>query len=447
MRKNSGYRLGCAAIALVLGAAACSESVVDLGSNESALGGESGAICQESAVATGNFFVASPSGMEMLRGCEAVRGDLVIDVTAGDLSPLQDLEVVEGRLSISGRGYEEVSRSIEGLVLLGAPSMPARPAGDTSWWRASLAGLDSLQRVGGLTLSNVAASDLHDLSSLRQIDSSLEIDNTTLVDLTGLEAAEVAALLLTVNRELVTLNGLTLGKQGVADWITIAASDKLANIDALSRVVRVEQGLTLALTGLENLDALIGLQYADLAIRDNPRLDDITGLRDLRGAGTILIADNPELRRVPPFTTLESLEQLYVSRNATLEELVMTLPNFQPAVAFGGVGRTRADEHELPVEMIQVDGNSRLEHFALSGSLPTIANLLVLDNDSLQDVRLDTVENMLLLSIRGNDGLETVSASSLKTIAELELKDNPLLSLEPFAEIQTFVSDTSGNAP
>jgi hypothetical protein len=96
--------------------------------------------------------------------------------------------------------------------------------------------------------------------------------------------------------------------------------------------------------------------------------------------------------------------------------------------------RSRASRPDL----IQVTGNSALEHLVIPITWLAASYVEIVANDRLSSVDLSALHAVDGLDISANPLLESVAFGALETVDDLRVIDNPLLALEPFDSIQTF---------
>jgi hypothetical protein len=114
-----------------------------------------------------------------------------------------------------------------------------------------------------------------------------------------------------------------------------------------------------------------------------------------------------------------------------------------PELTNSGLGRrTSADMWRL----LQVDGNPGLRRLVVPRRALSVDEVYVRSNESLSELDLGGLTIMDMLFISRNAALSIVQAPYIRRVAELTVNDNPLLSLAPFADVETFVSNLGGNA-
>jgi hypothetical protein len=446
MRNSWGSWLG---VALPLALAACSGNVVDLGGDEQGVTGADGPVCDRYGVATGDFFVATYDALRKLENCREIRGDLwIAPLDVPDLSPLSELRVVEGTLGLGAFTYrDDMELTWPGVVVIKGEGEPLRfrdeiPEGQVFF--PSLAGLGSLETVNSLQLTWIGSTDLSELTSLRTVAEYLSIGSApALTDLNGLQGATVGGLDLSDVPELVSLDGFEPPAElGLATLMVIRAP-KLVDLTALAQLQQVGALLMLTETGLQSLDGLAGLAWPDsgISIERNPELVDVTALDGVESTTFIQLEANPKLQRVPSFRNMRYFEGLVINQNDALEEIVLDMPELASA---GPSARNTLYINAW--RLLQVDRNERLRRFVMPRRAQALDEVYVRLNDSLEEIDLGGLAVADALFISRNPALSSVRADYINRVDELTVSDNPLLSLAPFAEVETFVSNLGGNA-
>lgn len=272
--------------------------------------------------------------------CKTVNGDITIsgaDIT--DLSPLQNIEIMNGKLTIQNNpalpslsgltnlataqhlliytnnlladltGLEKLKsvwgtthiRYNAGLVnLKGLDSLANASAFyiSNNDSLTTLSGLGSLETVSDVLLigSNKSLASLTGLNKLTTVSRILVGENDLLTDLSGLEALTSVTYQMHVssNKSLTSLNGLTslnyLSEAYISDNDLMPDLSGLEHVNAVYwLVVGESDGLT-SLNGLNNL-----ISATNFIIRGNALLTDLSGLENLTNVGWLQISDNPEL--------------------------------------------------------------------------------------------------------------------------------------------------------
>lgn len=155
--------------------------------------------------------------------------------------------------------------------------------------------------------------------------TSLEIQQTPLTDLRGLESVETVESSLWVegNLALTSLAGLeNLTRVG---GLIISGNTALASLEGLSSLETIDEDAYISANdALESLTGLTALQSAgSLEVRGNPKLVSLVGLEALSSvAANLAILDNPELQSVDGLQSLATVgNNLGLYRNAALTSL------------------------------------------------------------------------------------------------------------------------------
>lgn len=266
---------------------------------------------------------------------------------------------------------------------------------------AALAGYTYI--TGSLNIKDTLLTNLAGLEELRCIGMSLNISgNTLLSDMKGLSG------LIRINEANNYSHGLIVDDNG-----SLRNLDGLQNLNVLnSKVVITENSALENLQGLNGLTAIKGLGSQGIQIKSNPNLTSLTGLDNLASIDAPLyIYGNNKL---DDLTGLDSLKyvghRMTVSNNAVLESLQ-------------GLGALETLDAGLTVS-----GNTSLNSLEGVGSLSVIkSNLIIENNGSLKNLsglqNLATVDG---LTIATNQELESLSGlDSLALInGNLDVRNN-----------------------
>ncbi|MAT89080.1 MAG: hypothetical protein CMC35_00190 [Flavobacteriaceae bacterium] len=250
-------------------------------------------------------------------GYEIVTGDLTIETTStpiiSDLTPLEKLTVVGGRLYISNNAN---------LV--------------------DLSGLEQLIEVGSFVVfDNHDLTGISSLSQLNTIGDDLRIIGTAIESLNGLEnVTNVPGAFVVKDTQITTLQGIeNLTEVGE---LYIVANSQLQHIDALSSLNSIYNLIQIYDNpSLENLAGLNNLTVLDLTdpsgdgpgyiiISLNPSLTDLQGLENLTEFnGVLTIRDNYSLNSIKQLASLTRLKDfLYINNNTKLEDFCVLTPLF-----------------------------------------------------------------------------------------------------------------------
>jgi hypothetical protein len=437
-------------IALALGSAlaACSNDIVDLGGGTTSQSIEVGSTCAESVIVEGDVRVKNQAELDALLGCEEIRGGLRIDVFEDtDLTPLGELKAIDGVLIIGGFPDPPISQPQEAFEAWLLENERFKAIAEANWL-PSLAGVESLERIGGLSLLHISAPSLDAFESLRLVTGSggsaahLSISAApNLLDLTGLENARgFGDLELRNNQALESLNGLHVGP--TISGLHLQDDPALTNINALAPLTEVAF-VYITGTGLPNLDALANLSGSfglELAVTDSPELTSVDGLAGIAAARYLVFERNPKLERLPEFPDLAFINGIKVVDNPALESLSLNFPNVNAIITSGGF------EQPLSDDMVQILGNDKLTSVTFGAGWGGAAAVLIGNNASLTSIDLGKLRSIDSLLISNNASLTAVTLDALQTVDSLSVTGNPLLSTTELRTVRTFESEFIDNA-
>lgn len=258
--------------------------------------------------------------LELLQGYTRVGGDLQIPEGTTTLAALGCLEHVDG-----------------GLTIAGLPAL------------ADLTGLENLQHVGGLGLSDLPAlDDTSALSGLRDIDGGMSLWGLPALR----ELAAPANLTTLTDVELVRLSALERWEAPIGvdelDRVMIAEVEPSASITALAGVTHIGQlnldlgpqpnplpgSPHLHLDGLRTADALAlhgvpvdviaslgALESVGGMTLSSPSATDLAGLASLRTATSLRITGSPALTSLHGLEALEEASSIELTSLAALADL------------------------------------------------------------------------------------------------------------------------------
>lgn len=442
--------------ALVGALAACSDDVVDLGGGELSQDVELGSRCAESTIVEGDVHVTNQAELDALLGCEEIRGGLRIEIFEDtDLRPLAELRAVEGDLFIGS--YPDLSPELTPEALDANQREHDRvTAIAEANWLPSLAGVESIERVGGLLLNRISAPSLEAFQSLRlvsgNVDSALagQLAITAvphLVDLAGLDNARgFRVLSISDNPVLESLNGLRVGK--TLNAVSLQNLPALTDIDALATLNSVLFDIEVSSTALANVDALSNLEWATLglALVGNPELTNVDGLAGLMSADFLVFDGNPKLERLPEFSRIFALDTLKVLRNPVLESISLNFPNL-PLTAINIVD---GSDVTLAASVVEIGENPALEAVSFEAAFQAVEVLSIHANDSLARIDLGSLERIHGLDLLGNSALAQLDLGALRAVDSLRVIGNPLLSTSELETVPTFdslIADNAGEPP
>ena len=217
---------------------------------------------------------------------------------------------------------------------------------------------------------------------------------------------------LTIEGSLITSVQPLLGITYVGTLYIVDATNlqSLSGFDSL----RKADILVIWNTGLLNFQGLEALDTVELyfQIVDNPQLQHLGGLNNLRSVHEFWLSNNPQLQHLVGLNNLRSVNHLWLVNNSQLISL-------QGLDVLSDVG------------VLDVDDNPALQHLAGMPGVITVRTLIVNDNPSLTSLSgLENINHITNnLYIRDNPALTSIEA--LYQVSELdyvEIKDNPMLS-------------------
>jgi hypothetical protein len=428
MSKQIKIRPGLQTLSLVSLIAACSGGEVDLGGSTIAQNVERGSRCSESTIVDESVKIAS-------------------QFEGTDLTPLGSLRNIDGHFHLGV--YPE-------LELLDEMSLDAWRAEFArieqivdAGWLTSLAGVEALQQVGGLTLVGISAPNLEAFESLRRmngdmvgaVSGALNIRGAkNLVDLSGLENVRgIRWLEMNDNESFESLDGLQLSTQMQHLWLSNMPA--LTDIDALAPVEFVAALVYLDNTGVTSLDGLASLQTVveDLALFNNAELTNVDSLDSLYVVNSLVFSGNPKLTHLPEFAGLVGIDGFEAYNNAELTRIAL---NFPSLISFNIV-----QDSDVPTSagVIEIGDNPKLATLSFESGFSSAEVLAVYRNDSLTRLDLGSLQKLDRLSINGNAALAEVALGELQTVDSLFVYANPLLSTAGLQTVRTFEREFAEN--
>jgi hypothetical protein len=415
--------LAATSLATLACLAGCSGDAYNLGEDEEPGAQESD--CNVDVSSSGSIFALNQADVDRLGGCRELPGTLYIRVPAAQqetftLAALSELEVVHGLLSIAG---------------------PLR----------SLEGLESLEQAGSLELEGLRVSDLTPLAKLRSLRRAAMTDVRSsgilqivecdeLIDLRGLESLSTWSSLSLLDLDsLVTLDGLQ--SPPLVETIDISQAPRLADVSALATVEEAEL-FSLGRTAVENLDGFALENAQSVGIYANHALTDLDGLGALRSFSNLWVNDNDALLRVE-LPSLEDFAVITIVGNAVLRAVPRyPADTYSWAQHSGGVGYGNSRPSR---DLFEVGDNPEVESIALPTDFTDIERIAIYQNPRLTGLDMGFLQRSNSIWIQDNAVLADVAAPTLGRVEELSILNNPALSVAPFANVQTFTRDVSGN--
>ena len=394
---------------------------------------------------------------------ERIIGDLVIKSINGELAEdqinaLKNLKTIDGSLQIREnselqnlKGFENLTEITGTLFIAGNKKL------------ATLDGMNNLTTVGKrLALyGNESLGSLEGLENLRTT-VDVDIEDTALRSLAGLEQLNVQELLIRDNASLTSLAEL-VNLQNLRE-LSIIGNPALQQLDGLDNLVAVDRWFHIddnsALGDLGGLRSLTSVKL--FSLRRNPLLKNLTGLENLSSAPYLTIAENTSLLSLEGLGDLNSVSELEISRNPLLENLeglenLHAVRRKLEVVENDGLTDLTGLGSLAEVETFRLMGNNSLTSLSALANLSRAGNLQIIDNASLST--LDGLDNLThivdVLKITGNVQLSDISAlDNLALVGRTStITDNPLLSQESVdallekLEEQDFFSMNPGRPP
>ncbi|MCF0075386.1 T9SS type A sorting domain-containing protein [Dyadobacter sp. CY261] len=252
--------------------------------------------------------------------CKTVKGDITIngaDIT--DLSPLQNIETIEGKLTIQNnsslpnlKGLEKLT-SVQHLLLY------------TNDLLTDLSGLEGLKVVSGISHIRFHSklTSLKGLDNLSTVNSLYVSNNDLLLNLSGLGSLETVTDLLSisVSKKLTSLTGLT--KLTSVRRIIVGENDILTDLTGLETLQSVTYQMHITLNkSLLSLNGLSNLSYlSEVYITSNDVLPSLSGLETVGSVSWIVVGENKKLTSLTGLNNLAFATNMIIRANALLTSL------------------------------------------------------------------------------------------------------------------------------
>jgi hypothetical protein len=252
--------------------------------------------------------------------CKTINGNITVsgaDIT--DLSPLQNIEVINGKLTIQNN---PALASLNGLKKLAATQHLLIY---TNNLLTDLTGLEKLTSVGGTThiRYNAGLVNLKGLDSLTNASTFHISNNDSLTSLTGLGSLETVSdvLLISSNKSLASLNGLS--SLTTVSRILVGENDLLTDLSGLEALTSVTYQMHVSSNkSLTNLNGLTSLNYLSEAyISDNDLMTDLSGLENVNGVYWLVVGESDGLTSLHGLHNLISATNFIIRGNALLTDL------------------------------------------------------------------------------------------------------------------------------
>lgn len=380
-----------------------------------------------------DIVIETPAQLDALAGCTDLPGDLSIVGPITDLTPLASLAHVGGLLKLDGRSH------VDSKLL-------------------SLAGLESLQSVGGLLIEGVWVTDLQPLAGLTDVPGGVSIvENEALTSLSGLhnlthvggylmvghcpQLTDLAGLQALVRVDgdfylqvlpIVDLHGLEalaeIGTPGGAPVkVRLRELPQLASIEALNPLWHDAQEVTLGETALVDLGPLAGaVELRDLYLIDNPALASVDGLESLTLVhGQLSLLGNDALTDLGALAGLQSAGGLTLGGDKWLVDL-------SALTSLTTVGTLLVQNKQIkdlgPFPALQQVGTLWVRYTDQLESLSGLAGIT-----TLEALRLDS--NLSLVDLSGLSAITQIAG-------DVAILDNgALTSLLPLAALSAVEGD------
>lgn len=269
---------------------------------------------------------------------------------------------------------------------------------------------------GNIRIVGANVTDISGLSQLESIASALEIVNTGLINLQGLENIQHSNLMLIIsgNEHLQNFTGLE-------------------NITGLQLVYFQQNPSLNSLSGLENVQSI-----QSLVLTENTILNDITALSNVTAIEGIDISYNESLTSLNGLEGIISAEVVTIGHNPILE----SLEGLENIIAVNGV--FACNDNPL---LSDISSLSNLTTVGEVGGGLDLRELPALEN-------LDPLENLVnltgVLYINYNDNLSSIDGLrniAYEGITHLNITNNPLLEVCNISPVCNFLenSQNGGN--
>jgi hypothetical protein len=330
--------------------------------------------------------------------CKTVNGDITVsgaDIT--DLTPLQNIEVINGKLTIQNN---PALTSLSGLKnLTSAQHLLIY----TNNLLTDLAGLEKLKSVSGAThiRYNQNLVNLKGLDSLAYASTFFITNNDLLTSMTGLGSLETVTDILSVgsNKSLASFTGLS--SLTSVSRINISGNDTLTDLSGLESLTSV--GYQMHVSSNRNLTSFNGLTnltyLSEAYLSDNNLMSDLSGLESVTSVYWLVVGENKGLTSLSGLHNLTSATNFIIRRNNLLTDL-SGLENLM------NVGWLQVSDNP---ELRSLSGLGTGTNVNSSGRLTslTIGGLSVRDNPNLTTCAISSVCDFI------STGTATISGNGL----------------------------------
>jgi hypothetical protein len=317
--------------------------------------------------------------------CKTINGDITVsgaDIT--DLGPLQNIEVVNGKLTIQNNS------SLPSLTGLKNLTAAKHLLIYTNELLIDLTGLEKLKSVSGAThiRYNKNLINLKGLDSLAYASTFYITDNDSLTSMTGLGSLESVNDILAIssNKSLTSFNGLH--KLTSVSRINIGGNDMLTDLSGLESLTSVGYQMHVSLNkNLTSLNGLTNLNYLSEAyITDNKLLPNLSGLESVRAVNWLVVGESPGL------TSLTGLNNLLYAGNLAIRknDLLVDLSGLENLTNVGWLQITN-NAALISLSGLGTGTNSGRSNSNKRAAALTITGLSVTDNPNLTTCAISSV--------------------------------------------------------
>lgn len=340
--------------------------------------------------------------------CKTINGDITItgaDIT--DLSPLQNIELINGKLTIQNN---PALASLNGLHNLAAAQHLLIYTNDLL---TDMTGLEKLKSVGSTThiRYNKGLVNLKGLDSLGTASTFYITNNDSLTSLTGLGGLTTVTDILAIgtNKSLASLNGLN--NLATVSRINIGENDALTDFSGLEKLTSVTYQMHVSGNKkLTSLNGLTSLNYLSEAyITDNDLMPDLSGLETVRSVYWLVVGESAGLTSLNGLNNLLSATNLVIRNNESLPDLkgLESLTNVGWLQINGNAALTSLSHLGAPISGGRTGSNERVAAL-------TIGGLVLTNNTNLTSCAISAVCNFInsnTATISGNGpGCQSQSA-------------------------------------
>jgi hypothetical protein len=252
--------------------------------------------------------------------CKTVNGDITIsgsDIT--DLAPLQNIEVINGKLTIQNN---PALTNLSGLKnLTSAQHLLIY----TNNLLTDLAGLEKLKSVFGAThiRYNPNLVNLKGLDSLAYASTFYITNNDLLTSMSGLGSLETVTDILSVGSNKSLASFIGLNNLTSVSRINISGNDTLTDLSGLESLTSV--GYQMHVSSNRNLTSFKGLTnltyLSEAYLSDNNLMTELSGLESVTSVYWLVVGENKGLTTLTGLHNLTSATNLIIRRNELLADL------------------------------------------------------------------------------------------------------------------------------